>query len=94
MPIAHQLIIFRELLDGIPLPHSLIIFNVINGFMIEDIEAAIDPAFLAMRFLTKVDNVIMIEHKPTESCRRQDGRYCGQLSVRFVELDGGLNVDI
>ena len=72
MAIAHQLIIFRELLDGIPLPHSLIIFNVINGFMIEDIEAAIDPAFLAMRFLSEVNDVVMIEHKPTKSRRRQD----------------------
>ena len=77
MPIAHQLIIFGELLDGILFPHGLIISNVINGFMLKYIETAIDPAFLAMRFLSEVNNVVMIEHKPAESRRRQDGRYCG-----------------
>ena len=51
MSIAHQLIIFRKLLNGIPLPHRLITFNVINSLIIENIETAIDPAFLAMRFL-------------------------------------------
>ena len=94
MPKAHQLIIFRELLDGLSLPHSFIIFNVINGFMLENIEAAIDPAFLAMRFLTEVDDVIVIKHKSTKSCRRQDGRYGGQLSVSLMKLNGSLNVDI
>ena len=77
MPKAHQLIIFGKLLDGIPFPHGLIVFNIINGVRFENVEAPIDPAFLAMRFLPEVDDVVMIEHKPTESSRRQDRRYCG-----------------
>lgn len=72
MPIAHQLIISRELQDRIPLPHSLIPVNVINGLRLKDIEATVDPAFLAMRFFLEVHDVIVIEHEPSESGRRQD----------------------
>ena len=72
MPISHQLIISRELQDRIPLPHSLISLNVVNGLRLKDIETAVDPAFFAMRFLLEVNDVIVIEYEPSESGRRQD----------------------
>ena len=67
MPIAHQLTISRELQDRIPLPHSLIAVNVIDGLGLKDIETTVDPAFLAMRFFLEVNDVIVIEHEPSKS---------------------------
>ena len=72
MPIAHQLIISRELQNRIPLPRSLIAVNVIDGLGLKDIETTVDPAFFAMRLLLEVNDVIVIEHEPSESGRRQD----------------------
>ena len=72
MPIAHQLIISRELQDRISLPYSLISLNVFNGLRLKDIETTVDPTFFAMRLLLEVNDVIMIEHEPSESGRRQD----------------------
>ncbi len=72
MPIPHQLTIFCELLDGIPLPYGLITRNVINGLMLENIETTIDPAFLAMRFLFEVNDMVLIKHESSESRRRKN----------------------
>jgi hypothetical protein len=94
VPVAHELMLFGKSFDWLSFPHGFIAINVVNGLTLKDIEAAIDPTFFAMRLFLKVDDVILIEHKPPKPRRGQYRSHSGQFSVRPMKLDGGLNVDI
>ena len=80
--------------DRFLLEHLRVFVNVREDVGLEDKEAAIDPAaFFAGLFAEGVD-FSAVQTKGPETCSRLDAGHSDILAMRFVEGDGGRNVDI
>src|SRR4030043_1002354 len=91
---THQLTILCEFLHRIPLPDTVIIFNILDHPRFQNKKSSIDPAFSCFWFFVEFTNSVTFETDPSETCRGTDSRDSSQFSMRSVESDKGVKIDV
>ena len=92
--VGHQLAVAREPFQRFLFEVRRVAVDVVEDLRLQHEEGAVDPAFLRLRLFRELGDPVAVEFEMTEARRRANCGQRRQLSVRTVERQQLVQVDV
>src|SRR5882757_1988907 len=94
VPVCHELAFAGQALEGLLFEVSIVTVDEVKDLGLKHKERSVDPAFLGLRLLRELGDLIAVHFQVTEARRRTDGGEGIQLAVRAMERQQVIQVDV